>query len=423
VLGPRAHQKVKPYVTNVSAIFISYRRDDTAPYAGRIYDRLTAHFGEGRVFMDIDQLEPGEDFVEVINHKVSACETAIVLIGKNWLTVTDAEGRRRLDDAEDFVRLEVAAALERKVRVVPVLVGGAGMPRMQELPDALVLLSRRNAVEISDTRFHRDVDRLIEALEKTTSASATQSANVKESAARSSSTATAQESKATQDKSQASDSGNAPARGGGKRWQIVAGAMLGAAVLAFVAVRGSNTARPPARAANAPEVTAAPAEKEVDSGSLNPALVQKKRDVANRSSADAPAKGSGRILFTGDANNPRFEKSLVEYEREVKQELTARAKAGSAQAQFELGVIFETGESRNLEEAAKWYKLAATQGYPLARQGLDDVNALARQGETALDLQMKHRQLGRESAQFKNFRDRMDAANAEAKTVIQSIGR
>ena len=148
----------------MSTIFISYRRDDTAPYAGRLYDRLTAYFGTGQVFMDIDQLEPGEDFVEVINRKVTACETAIVLIGKNWVSVTDAEGKRRLDDPEDFVRLEVAAVLKRKVRVVPVLVGGAAMPRVPQLPDELALLSRRNAVEISDTRFHRDVDRLIEAL-------------------------------------------------------------------------------------------------------------------------------------------------------------------------------------------------------------------------------------------------------------------
>lgn len=151
---------------DVSTIFISYRRDDTAPYAGRIYDRLTAHFGDSQVFMDIDQIQPGEDFVKVINSKVSACDVAIVLIGKNWLALTNAEGKRRLDDAEDFVRLEVAAALARDVRVVPVLVGGTAMPRANELPEVLAPLARRNAVEVSDTRFHSDVDRLLEALGK-----------------------------------------------------------------------------------------------------------------------------------------------------------------------------------------------------------------------------------------------------------------
>jgi hypothetical protein len=147
-------------------LFINYRREDTAPYAGRLYDRLVAHFGEDQVFMDIDQIEPGEDFVEVINRKVGACEIAIISIGPKWLSVTDATGQRRLDDSEDLVRIEILAALERRIRVIPVLVGGAPMPRRQDLPEALAQLSRRNAIELSETRFHADVTRLIEAIEK-----------------------------------------------------------------------------------------------------------------------------------------------------------------------------------------------------------------------------------------------------------------
>src|SRR5215471_16024511 len=147
-------------------LFINYRREDTAPYAGRLYDRLTAHFGEGQVFIDIDQIEPGEDFVQAINRKVSACDIAIVAIGPNWLRATDASGKRRLDDEEDFVRMEIVAALRRKIRVIPVLVGGARMPGRHDLPEALAPLSRRNAIELSETRFHADVNRLIEAIEK-----------------------------------------------------------------------------------------------------------------------------------------------------------------------------------------------------------------------------------------------------------------
>jgi hypothetical protein len=147
-------------------LFINYRREDTAPYAGRLYDRLVAHFGEDQVFMDIDQIEPGEDFVEVINRKVGACEIAIISIGPKWLSVTDATGQRRLDDSEDLVRIEILAALDRKIRVIPVLVGGASMPRRQDLPEALAPLSRRNAIELSEMRFHADVSRLIEAIEK-----------------------------------------------------------------------------------------------------------------------------------------------------------------------------------------------------------------------------------------------------------------
>jgi TPR repeat protein len=147
-------------------VFISYRREDTAPYAGRLYDRLTAHFGEGQIFIDIGQIEAGEDFVEVINRKLASCDTAIVLIGPNWLRATDPSGKRRLDDEEDFVRREIVAVLQRKIRVIPTLVGGARMPRKQDLPEALAPLSRRNAIELSETRFHADVNQLIEAIEK-----------------------------------------------------------------------------------------------------------------------------------------------------------------------------------------------------------------------------------------------------------------
>src|SRR5437763_294213 len=147
-------------------LFINYRREDTAPYAGRLYDRLTAHFSQDQVFMDIDQIEPGEDFVEVINRKVGSCDIAIVAIGPNWLRATDVSGKRRLDDEEDFVRMEIVAVLQRKIRVIPVLVGGARMPGRHDLPEALAPLSRRNAIELSETRFHADVNRLIEAIEK-----------------------------------------------------------------------------------------------------------------------------------------------------------------------------------------------------------------------------------------------------------------
>ena len=100
-------------------LFINYRREDTAPYAGRLYDRLMAKFGEDQVFMDIDQIEPGEDFVEVINSKVGACDIAIVSIGPNWLGATVASGNRRLDDSEDFVRMEIVAALSAKSSSFP----------------------------------------------------------------------------------------------------------------------------------------------------------------------------------------------------------------------------------------------------------------------------------------------------------------
>lgn len=138
----------------MARIFISYRRDDSGGWAGRLYDRLSQHFRRENVFMDIDTIEPGLDFVEVIEQAVGSCDALIALIGKQWLTITDAAGQRRLDNPEDFVRLEIAAALARNIRLIPALVQGARMPGSTDLPDVLKMLARRNAHEISDRRFH-----------------------------------------------------------------------------------------------------------------------------------------------------------------------------------------------------------------------------------------------------------------------------
>ena len=150
----------------MARIFISYRRDGSGGWAGRLDDWLSRHFGRDNVFMDINTIEPGLDFVEVIEQAVGQCDALIALIGKQWLTLSDDTGRRRLDNPEDFVRLEIAAALARNIRVIPVLVEGALMPRSTDLPDVLKLLARRNAHEISDRRFPYDVDQLIEVLDK-----------------------------------------------------------------------------------------------------------------------------------------------------------------------------------------------------------------------------------------------------------------
>jgi hypothetical protein len=148
-------------------IFICYRREDASPYAGRIYDHLSARFGAQRVFMDIDTIRPGDDFVQVISEKVAACDALIAVIGKRWLTSADARGRRRLEDPNDYVRIEIASALSRNVRVIPALVDGAQMPPATELPPDLAPLARRNAVEITNTLFRQNVERLIQVLEQT----------------------------------------------------------------------------------------------------------------------------------------------------------------------------------------------------------------------------------------------------------------
>jgi hypothetical protein len=146
-------------------IFISYRREDSRGAAGRIYDRLEHHFGQDHIFMDVDAIEPGEDFVQAIENAVSSTDIFLVVIGPNWLNATDNSGNRRLDNPEDFVRVEVVSALKRDVRVIPVLVDKATMPRSIDLPEDLKLLSRRNAIEISHTRFSMDAERLIRSIE------------------------------------------------------------------------------------------------------------------------------------------------------------------------------------------------------------------------------------------------------------------
>ncbi|MDQ2962406.1 MAG: choice-of-anchor D domain-containing protein [Pseudomonadota bacterium] len=146
-------------------IFISYRREDAAGYAGRLYDRLAAHFGDERVFMDVEGIEPGADFFDAIERAVGSCEALIVIIGNEWLAV-DSAGHRRLDDPADFVRLETATALARGIRVVPVLVEGAVMPRADQLPPDLAPLTRRQAVELSHKQWDATTAELIRTLEK-----------------------------------------------------------------------------------------------------------------------------------------------------------------------------------------------------------------------------------------------------------------
>ncbi len=102
--------------------FISYRRNDSASNAGRIYDHLINHFGQGQVFMDVDTIRPGLDFVEVVQEAVGSCDALIAVIGREWLGASEESGRRRLENPEDLVRLEIATALERDIRVIPVLV-------------------------------------------------------------------------------------------------------------------------------------------------------------------------------------------------------------------------------------------------------------------------------------------------------------
>jgi hypothetical protein len=145
-------------------IFISYRRDDARQAAGRLADDLSDHFGASNIFRDIEGIELGVDFVDALNRALEICVVMLVLIGPRWLDIRDAAGKRRLDDPKDWIRQEISTALQRGIRVVPVLVDGTPLPDEQDLPADLCPLVRRQALEIADNRWRGDMQRLVETL-------------------------------------------------------------------------------------------------------------------------------------------------------------------------------------------------------------------------------------------------------------------
>jgi hypothetical protein len=148
----------------MAGIFISYRRHDTGGFAGRLYDRLCDRFGRDRVFRDVDTIEPGGRFPREIEEMLAHCDVVVALIGPEWLESADEQGRRRLEQPDDFVRLEIATALRRGTPVIPALLRNTPMPQAAHLPPDLAPLAECQAIELDDTDFHEDVDRLIEAL-------------------------------------------------------------------------------------------------------------------------------------------------------------------------------------------------------------------------------------------------------------------
>jgi hypothetical protein len=144
----------------MATIFVSYRREDASGHAGRLVDRLTARFGEDRVFMDVQDIQPGDRFGQSIDETIARCDCVLAVIGPRWLQMV----QERAATGEDFVHREIAAALKRDLTVIPVLVGGARMPAARQLPPGLAPLAHRHAVEIRDERFEDDVGQLTQSL-------------------------------------------------------------------------------------------------------------------------------------------------------------------------------------------------------------------------------------------------------------------
>ena len=149
-------------------IFINYRREDAAGYAGRVFDRLEGEFGQHNVFIDVDALQPGDDFINAINGRLGQCDVMLAIIGPRWVSITDAGGRARLEDESDFVRIELQTAIERGIRIIPILVDRASMPRLPDVPESLRPLLRRQSTELSDTRWNYDLARLVDKIKEIT---------------------------------------------------------------------------------------------------------------------------------------------------------------------------------------------------------------------------------------------------------------
>jgi tetratricopeptide (TPR) repeat protein len=145
-------------------VFINYRRGQTGDFAGRLHDRLGSAFGRKKIFMDVDNIPVGFDFAAYLQSQVAACDAMLSIIGPNWSESKDENGQRRLDDPNDFVAIEIAAALARDIPVVPVLTDGARMPKESELPDSLKPLARRHAVQVHHDNFGSDAEALVKKL-------------------------------------------------------------------------------------------------------------------------------------------------------------------------------------------------------------------------------------------------------------------
>jgi hypothetical protein len=155
---------------DTARLFLCYRREDTQDAAGRLHDRLIGAYGSGRVFMDIDSVPLGADFVEHVTTQIARCSAVVVMIGKRWLTIKDRK-RRRLDYEDDLVRAEVRAALQKSIPVIPIVVQNASMPRADDLPEDIRPLARRNGIQLRPDHWKEGVDRLLKELDKVMKAS------------------------------------------------------------------------------------------------------------------------------------------------------------------------------------------------------------------------------------------------------------
>jgi NB-ARC domain/TIR domain/Sel1 repeat/CobQ/CobB/MinD/ParA nucleotide binding domain len=304
-------------------IGISYRRDDTAGLAGRLYDRVSQHFGLDRVFMDIDAnaILPGEDYVEAIRSRMYEASAWLVVIGPSWAESVNSHGERRLDDPDDFVRIEVATALKLGIPVIPVLVDGAVMPRSKELPADLQALTYRQAIALNHSNFNQGVDKLVYGLEHSTQPVSTPKMRLDQARSQQVSTAEMQKRQDLRRRRRIWAAGAA----------AVAAALLG--LLALIGVQ--------------------------------------QRQTTNQLPRPSPV-----AIFEG-AEDSYFGRGVPQNYREAAGLYKEAAADGYAPAANALARMYENGIGipKDLALAIKYYKLAAAQGHPDAKAALSRLEA------------------------------------------------
>jgi TPR repeat protein len=350
-------------------IFISYRRDDASFPAGRLYDHLSRHFLKNQIFMDVDNLEPGADFLEAIKASVDSCEVLIAVIGKDWLSSTDKDGKRRLDKPDDFVRIEIATALKRGIGVIPVSVERTPIPDFGELPDDLKPLVRHNALEISHKRFDGDLRRLIDAIERIfQEADAKRKQLEKQRLERDAEAATAQDNFSPIAEAQrlfdAQDYTKARTLFEKAAENDDALAMLRLGDMCF---KGFGIARNSDQA------------------------LSWYRKAAVLGNIEA-AKALGKLCMMGHGGKEDFRRAVACYEK--------AAEAGNRGAMRELGLLYSEGPigTRNFRTAAEWYEKAALKGSTRAMFALAQLHENNGDHERAIDWYERGAAAGDDSA-------------------------
>jgi len=405
------------------SIFISYRHEDSAGWAGWLRERLLQKLAPHQVFIDIQNIEPGLDFTEVLDKYLQDCDSLLAVIGRSWTHCKDKRGVRRIEDPDDFVRLEIATALERRVRVVPILVDGATMPGAEELPDALKPLARRQGFEISLNRFETDVDRLAPVLaqilderEKGRKQPAPVHANVRADPA---TPAAAEAPKSRPPGPAEAEPARAAAerRGLASRPVMIVGMgaalALGIGLLAFVTLsHGDKEQATSAQAASqaAPSIGDSNVIAKCDSLAASPFDTERPSGVLGIKSSELDknaALDACKLAAAQFPDNPRmqfeygrvlelngdYDEAMKSYGKAVNQDYAAAlsnvaglyqngngviknseiaislyskaAARGNPAAQYNLGLIYQHGLNGQKDEAAafRWYEMAATQGF------------------------------------------------------------